>query len=51
LHKENWQEYYDDIYTTLAKKGIPMYAVDITGLKWVEIDITADFKRVEKLFS
>lgn len=50
-HKENWQEYYDDSYTTLAGKGIPMYAVDITGLKWVEIDTTADFNRAEKLFS
>jgi choline kinase len=50
-HKENWQEYYDDSYTTLTKKGIPMYAVDITGLKWVEIDTIQDFKRAEKLFS
>lgn len=50
-HKENWQEYYDDSYTTLAGKGIPMYAVDITGLKWVEIDTTADFNRAEKLFN
>lgn len=49
-HKENWQEYYDDSYTTLTKKGIPMYAVDITGLKWVEVDTIADFKRAEKLF-
>jgi choline kinase len=49
-HKENWQEYYDDSYTTLARKGIPMYAVDITGLKWVEIDTIKDFRRAEKLF-
>lgn len=49
-YKENWQEYYDDSYTTLAGKGIPMYAVDITGLKWIEIDTTADFKKAEKLF-
>lgn len=49
-YKENWQEYYDDSYTTLAGKGIPMYAVDITGLKWVEIDTIQDFRRAEKLF-
>lgn len=49
-HKENWQEYYDDSYTALARKGIPMYAVDITGLKWIEIDTTADFKKAEKIF-
>jgi len=48
--KKNWQEYYDDSYTTIVKKGVPMFAVDITGLKWVEIDTTADFKRAEKLF-
>ncbi len=50
-HKENWQQYYDDSYSTLAGKGIPMHAVDITGLKWIEIDTSADFKRGEKIFS
>lgn len=45
------QEYYDDSYTTLIEKGLPFYAVDITGLKWVEVDIHRDFKRANSLFS
>lgn len=49
-YRKNWQEYYDDSYTTLAGKGIPMYAVDITGLKWFEIDTIADFKKAGKIF-
>lgn len=49
--KKNWQEYYDDSYTTIIKKGIPMFAVDISGLKWVEIDTSQDLQRVRRLFS
>lgn len=48
--RKNWQEYYDDSYTTLVKQGIPFHAVDITGLKWVEIDSHEDFHRAQKLF-
>lgn len=45
-----WQEYYDDTYTTLVVRGVPMHAVDITGLKWVEIDTHEDFERAEQMF-
>ncbi len=45
-----WQEYYDDTYTTLVVRGVPMHAVDITGLKWVEIDTHEDFDRAELMF-
>lgn len=48
--EKNHQEYYDDSYTTLVEKGIPFYAVDITGLKWVEIDIHGDYQRAQDLF-
>lgn len=46
----NYLEYYDDSYTTLVEKGIPFYAVDITGLKWVEIDTLEDMQNAKKLF-
>lgn len=48
--KSNWQEYYDDCYTALVKKGIIMEAVDITGLKWVEIDNHRDLEAAERIF-
>lgn len=49
--EKNHQEYYDDSYTTLVDKGIPFYAVDIIGLKWVEIDTHSDFNRAQKMFA
>lgn len=45
----NYQRYYDDSYTTLVEKGLPFYAVDITGLRWVEIDNFEDFNLATKL--
>ncbi|MBP6882034.1 MAG: phosphocholine cytidylyltransferase family protein [Candidatus Levybacteria bacterium] len=47
----NYKEYYDDSYTTLVNKGVPFYAVDITGLKWVEIDTHADYALAEEVFA
>lgn len=47
---ENHQRYYDDSYTTLVEKGVPFYAVDITDLKWVEIDTHDDYHRAHELF-
>jgi choline kinase len=48
--KKNWQEYYDDTYTTMVVKGVPFNAVDITGLKWVEIDTHQDYELANKIF-
>lgn len=50
-HEENWQEYYDDSYTTLVNAGVPFAAVDITGLAWVEVDTHADYDRAQTLFA
>ncbi len=50
-NKENWQEYYDDSYTTLVNQGVPFAAVDITGLKWVEIDTHEDYQKALEMFS
>lgn len=49
-NKENWQEYYDDSYTTLVNRGVAFGAVDITGLKWVEIDTHEDYKKALEMF-
>src|SRR5258708_5364522 len=46
-----WNEYYDDSYTTLVELGIPFGAVDISGLKWVEIDTHEDYAKAQKLFT
>lgn len=48
---ENYNEYYDDSYTTLVELGVPFGAVDITGLKWVEIDTHEDYAKAQELFS
>jgi choline kinase len=48
--EKNFQEYYDDSYTTLVNKGVKFYASDITGLKWVEIDTHDDFARAQEIF-
>jgi choline kinase len=47
---QNYKKYYDDSYTTLVKKGVGMKAIDITGLKWIEIDTHADYEKAQKLF-
>jgi choline kinase len=48
---DNWQEYYDDSYTALVKKGISMMAVDVSGLKWIEIDTLDDYKKALEMFN
>lgn len=47
---KNNQEYYDDSYTTLVERGVPFYATDITGLKWVEIDTHEDYQKALEFF-
>ncbi len=48
---QNYKRYYDDSYTTLVNKGVPFKAVDITGLKWVEIDTHQDYEQARKIFN
>ncbi len=47
----NWKEYYDDSYTTLVNQGVPFGIVDITGLKWVEIDTHEDYAKAKEVFA
>ncbi|MFH1606535.1 MAG: phosphocholine cytidylyltransferase family protein [Nanoarchaeota archaeon] len=49
--KKNHQEYYEGAYERLIEKKIPFYALDISGLKWVEIDTREDFDLGIKIFS
>lgn len=49
-NKNNWNEYYDDSYTTLVNEGVKFGAVDISGLKWVEIDTHNDYQRAQEIF-
>jgi len=44
------QDYYEAAYTRLVDKGIPFYALDITGMKWIEIDTVEDFDAANAAF-
>lgn len=48
---KNYNEYYDDSYTTLVNEGVLFSAVNITGLKWVEIDTHEDYKKAVEIFT
>ncbi|MGK0272131.1 MAG: choline kinase [Cocleimonas sp.] len=46
----NHQEYYEAAYERLIEKDVAFFALNITGLKWVEIDTLEDFSEAAKLF-
>lgn len=48
--RNNHQEYYEAAYERLIEKNIPFHALDITGLKWVEIDTLSDFNLGKEIF-
>ena len=45
------QEYYEAAYERLIEKDVPFYALDISGLRWTEIDTKEDFMLARKIFS
>ena len=45
------QEYYEAAYERLIEKDVPFYALDISGLRWTEIDTKEDFMLAGKIFS
>ena len=49
--EKNHQEYYEGAYERLIEKNVPFHALDISGLKWTEIDTKEDFKTAELIFS
>lgn len=49
--EENHQQYYEGAYERLMEKAVDFHALDISGLKWTEIDTREDFATAEKIFS
>lgn len=49
--KKNHQNYYESAYEKIINKNIPFYCVDITGLKWTEIDTKEDFINALSIFA
>jgi len=49
--KKKHQDYYESAYNRLIAKNVPFHAVDISGLKWTEIDTKDDFIKAEKIFN
>lgn len=47
--KRNHQAYYETAYENLIVKGTPFFTLDITGLKWVEVDTEEDLSVARKL--
>ena len=45
-----YQEYYEAAYERLINKELAFFALDITGLKWFEIDTVNDFNEAKALF-
>lgn len=48
--KKNHQEYYEAGYERLIDKNVIFNTLDITGLKWIEIDTLDDFAAAENIF-
>ena len=49
--KKNHQEYCECAYERLIEKNISFNALDISGLKWIEIDTHEDFTLAVKIFN
>lgn len=48
--EKNHQAYYEAAYQRLIEKDVAFYALDISGLKWSEIDTKEDFARAQEIF-
>lgn len=48
--EKNHQAYYEEAYERLIEKDLAFYALDISGLKWSEIDTKEDFVRAKEIF-
>ena len=49
--EKNHQAYYERAYERLIEKDVAFYALDISGLKWSEIDTKADLGQAEEIFN
>jgi len=50
LDVENHQNYYEDAYERLIANTVAFHALDISELRWTEIDTHEDFATAEKIF-
>ena len=48
--KRNHQAYYEGAYERLIESNVDFYALDISGLKWIEIDTADDFTKAQSIF-
>ncbi len=48
--QENHQAYYEAAYERLIEKNVTFNTLDITGLKWTEIDTKEDFALAKSIF-
>jgi len=48
--EKNHQQYYEAAYERLIEKELPFYALDISGIKWIEIDTKEDFITAKEIF-
>ncbi len=49
--EKNHQAYYEGAYERLIEKDVAFHALDISGLKWSEIDTKADLGQAEEIFN
>lgn len=49
--KQNHQKYYESAYERLIEKKVPFHALEISELKWVEIDTREDLIEAESIFN
>ena len=49
-NKLNHHKYYESAYEKLIEENVPFYTIDISGLKWAEIDTEEDFREAEYMF-
>lgn len=50
-NEKKHQEYYEAAYARLMEKKVLFYALDISGLRWAEIDTKEDFATAKKIFN
>ena len=48
--KEHWKDYYEVAYDDIIQAGARFVPLDITGLKWVEMDTNEDYRQALRDF-
>jgi choline kinase len=48
---DNYQNYYEVAYDEIIRAGAHFKTVDITGLRWVEMDNLEDYQQAQAYFA